>query len=81
MTDAFTHWYGSVLVVRPLDSSGHVSIDDDHDLLRQAFAAGAYEEREVWKEALRSVQCILPDDAEDAELTASAIRAREEKTP
>ena len=31
-------------------------------------------EREIWKKAIRSVKCILPDDAEDVEAMVSEIR-------
>lgn len=33
-------------------------------------------ERDIWEEAIRSVRCMLPDDAEDVELEAQRIRNR-----
>jgi len=36
------------------------------------------EERKVWEKAIRSVRCILPDDAEDVEREAHRIRKAEE---
>jgi len=35
---------------------------------------GALVERERWKAALRSVKCILPDDAEDVERAVTKSR-------
>lgn len=32
-------------------------------------------EREIWKKAIRSVRCTLPDDAEDVEAEVREIRA------
>jgi len=38
------------------------------------FEALAIIERSIWEKAIRSVKCILPDDAEDVETAAQEIR-------